>query len=127
MKEVIMTDKAPTAIGPYSQAVRTLSEETLFCSGQVPIDPEDGRVLDGPAEAQAEQVMMNLKAVIESAGFTMNDVVKTTIFLTDMAAFAEVNRVYESYFKGAFPARSTIQVSSLPRGVCVEIEAIACR
>ena len=127
MKEVITTIGAPQAIGPYSQAVKSGNGEILFCSGQIPIDPENGQVIDGSPEMQADQVMKNLKAVIETAGFGMDDVMKTTIFLTDMNSFAGVNKVYESYFKGNFPARSTVQVSALPRGVSVEIEAIVCR
>ncbi|HEX2967167.1 MAG TPA: RidA family protein [Syntrophorhabdaceae bacterium] len=127
MKEVIATKAAPAAIGPYSQAVRAPGKEILFCSGQIAINPETGQMVAGPAEAQAQQVMKNLQAVIEAAGFNMNDVVKTTIFLTDMESFASVNRIYESYFTGTFPARSTVEVSALPKGASVEIEAIACR
>ncbi len=127
MKEDIATEAAPTAIGPYAQAVRTSVKEMVFCSGQIAIDPRSGQMLTGPVEAQAQQVMKNLQAVIEAAGFSMNDVVKTTIFLTDMELFAGVNRIYESYFTGTYPARSTVQVSALPKGASVEIEAVACR
>lgn len=127
MKEIIATDKAPQAIGPYSQAVKVTADETLFCSGQIPIDPASGQIVAGLPEVQTEQVMKNLRSLIEAGGFTMEDIVKTTIYLTDMTFFTGVNKVYESYFHGAFPARSTVQVSALPRGVSVEIEAIACK
>lgn len=127
MKEIIETRNAPQAIGPYSQAVKITAREMLVCSGQIPIDPATGQIVEGLPEAQARQVMENLKAVIEAGGFTMDDVVKTTIYLTDMAGFAGVNRVYESFFHGTFPARSTIEVRALPRGAAVEVEAIACR
>ena len=127
MKEIIATNEAPGAIGPYSQAVKVRAGEMLFCSGQIPIVPETGETIEGPPELQAAQVMENLKAVIIAGGFPMADIVKTTIFLTDLSAFSGVNRVYESFFSGDFPARSTIQVSALPKGVSVEIEAIACK
>jgi 2-iminobutanoate/2-iminopropanoate deaminase len=127
MKEFIATGTAPQAIGPYSQAVKMRIGEALFCSGQIPIDPESGQVVEGPPDVQTDRVMRNLKAIIEAGGFTMEDVVKTTIFLTDMTSFAGVNKVYESYFHGTFPARSTVQASALPRGISVEIEAIACK
>ena len=127
MKEIIATGKAPQAIGPYSQAVKLMAGETLFCSGQIPIDPASGQIVAGPPEMQTEQAMKNLRSVIEAGGFTMDDIVKTTIYLTDITFFTSVNKVYESYFHGTFPARSTVQVSALPRGVSVEIEAIACK
>ena len=127
MKEIISAPGAPRAIGPYSQAVRVAAGGMLFCSGQIPIDPVTGQIVEGSAGLQARQVMENLKAVIEAAGFAMEDIVKTTIYLADMAGFAEVNKTYESFFHGNFPARSTVEVSALPRGALVEIEAIACR
>jgi len=127
MKEIIATPDAPRAIGPYSQAVRVAAAGMLFCSGQIPIDPATGQIVEGSAGLQARQVMENLKVVIEAAGFAMEDIVKTTIYLADMAGFAEVNKTYESFFHGNFPARSTVEVSALPRGALVEIEAIACR
>ena len=127
MKEIIATADAPRAIGPYSQAVRVAAGGILFCSGQIPVDPATGEIVEGPAGMQARQVMENLKAVIEAAGFAMEDILKTTIYLTDMAGFAEVNKAYESFFHENFPARSTVEVSALPRGALVEIEAIACR
>ena len=127
MKDIVETKNAPQAIGPYSQAVKISSASMLFCSGQIPIDPATGQVVEAIPEVQARQVMENLKAVIEAGGFAMHDVVKTTIYLKDMANFAVVNSVYESFFHGAFPARSTVEVSALPRGVLVEIDAIACK
>jgi 2-iminobutanoate/2-iminopropanoate deaminase len=128
MREIISTGNAPAAIGPYSQGVRVTATEMLFCSGQIPIDPATGQVVAGPPAEQAERVMKNLKAVVETAGFSMKDVVKTTIYLTDLSAFAEVNKVYESFFAGGtFPARATVQVAALPRGVSVEIDAVAAR
>jgi len=127
VKNIIETKNAPQAIGPYSQAVKISAGSMLFCSGQIPIDPATGQIVEGIPEVQARQVMENLKAVIEAAGFTLEDVVKTTIYLKDMASFGVVNSVYESFFDGAFPARSTVEVSALPRGVLVEIDAIACR
>jgi 2-iminobutanoate/2-iminopropanoate deaminase len=127
MKEVVSTAKAPGAIGPYSQAVKVTASEMLFCSGQLPFDPESGKVFTGSAAEQTRRVMENLKAIIEASGFTMNDVVKTTIYLVDLSTFNGVNAVYESYFSGNFPARATVQVAALPRGVAVEIAAIAGR
>jgi 2-iminobutanoate/2-iminopropanoate deaminase len=127
MKEVVSTAKAPGAIGPYSQAVKVTASEMLFCSGQLPFDPESGKVVTGSAAEQTRRVMENLKAIIEASGFTMNDVVKTTIYLVDLSTFNGVNAVYESYFSGNFPARATVQVAALPRGVAVEIDAIAGR
>ena len=127
MKEIISAAKAPAAIGPYSQAVRIKFKDMLFCSGQIPIDPETGEVVKGSPAEQARRAMENLKAVIEAAGFSMNDAVKTTIYLTDMTAFGEVNKVYESYFSKDFPARVTVGVAALPKGATVEIECVLCR
>ncbi len=127
MKEVVSTDKAPAAIGPYTQAVKIRASEMLFCSGQVPLNPESGQLVVGPVAEQAKRVMENLKAIIEASGFTLSDVVKTTIYLTDLGDFNAVNSVYESFFSGSFPARSTVQVAALPRGAAIEVDAIACR
>jgi 2-iminobutanoate/2-iminopropanoate deaminase len=121
--DVITTDKAPAAIGPYSQAVKV--GELLFCSGQIPLDPATGEVVSGGVSAQAGRVMENIAAVLSAAGRGFNDVVKTTIFLTDMADFAAVNEVYGRWFTGHKPARSTVAVKGLPRGVLLEIEVIA--
>lgn len=127
MKEIVATKNAPEAIGPYSQAVKIGASELLFCSGQIPLDPATGEITGVSAAEQTQRVMDNLKAVIEAAGYTMADVVKTTIYLTDLKTLQEVNKVYEAFFFGAFPARATIQVAALPRGALVEIDAIACR
>jgi 2-iminobutanoate/2-iminopropanoate deaminase len=121
--DVISTDKAPAAIGPYSQAVR--GGDLLFCSGQIPLDPATGQVVDGDVSAQAVRVMENIAAVLAVAGRGFDDVIKTTIFLADMADFVAVNEVYGRYFSGHKPARSTVAVNGLPRGVLLEIEVIA--
>ena len=121
--EIVHSAGAPEPIGPYSQAVR--SGKTLFCSGQIALDPATGNIVDGDVAAQAEQVMRNLGAVLKTAGYDYDDVVKTTIFLVDMNDFAAMNEVYGRYFGAAKPARSTVAVASLPRGVRVEIDAIA--
>lgn len=120
---IISTDKAPAAIGPYSQAVAC--GNMLFCSGQIPLDPATGEVVAGDISRQAEQVMSNIAAVLSAAGIGFDDVVKTTIYLVDMADFAAVNEVYGSRFQSHKPARSTVAVKSLPRGVQLEIEVIA--
>jgi 2-iminobutanoate/2-iminopropanoate deaminase len=121
--EVVSTDNAPAAIGPYSQAVRC--GNLLFCSGQIPLDPATGEVVSGGITEQAVQVMSNIKAVLAAAGAGFDAVVKTTIFLVDMADFAAVNAVYGEAFPGHKPARSTVAVKSLPRNVLLEIEVIA--
>lgn len=121
--EIISTDKAPAAIGPYSQAVK--AGNLLFCSGQIPLDPATGEVVAGDVVAQAEQVMRNIIATLEAAGAGLGDVVKTTIFLADMGDFSSVNQVYGSYFDSHKPARSTVAVKTLPRNVLLEIEVIA--
>ncbi len=121
-KKSVETQHAPKAIGPYSQAIT--SGGFLFCSGQIPLDPATGKLVEGGIEAQTGQVLKNMRAVIESAGATMDDVVKTTIFLKSLADFAVVNQVYQSAFAAPFPARSTIEVSKLPLDAGVEIEAV---
>lgn len=125
MRKVIQTPEAPAAIGPYSQAIQ--SGDFLFCSGQIPIDPASGEVLKGEAKTQAEQVMKNVGAVLKAGGLDFKDIVKTTIFLTDMNDFAAVNEVYGRHFPTAPPARSTVAVAALPKGVNVEIEVVARR
>lgn len=122
-KKIISTDKAPKAIGPYSQAVEV--GDFLFLSGQIPIDPSTGEMVEGDFQAQTQRVMENLKAVLESRGLRIESVVKTTIFLTDMGKFSQVNEIYGSYFTENPPARSTIQVGGLPKGAAIEVEAIA--
>ena len=121
--EIVATDKAPAAIGPYSQAVRC--GNLLFCSGQIPLDPATGEIVAGDVTVQAEQVMSNIAAVLDAAGIGFNDVVKTTIFLVDMADFAAVNAVYGKRFPTHKPARSTVAVQTLPRNVLLEVEVIA--
>lgn len=124
-RHVIVTDKAPRpfAGAPYSQAIATRG--LVFCSGQVPIDPETQSAVTGDVAAQTERVLENLKGVLEAAGSQMGDIAKTTVFLTDLADFAAMNEVYGRYFTSQPPARSTIQVAALPGGANVEIEAIA--
>lgn len=123
MKTIIYTDKAPEPIGPYSQAVQT--GNLLFISGQIPVDPKSNQVVAGTVADEAKQVMENLEALLLKAGFSFQDVVKTTIFLRDMNHFAEVNEVYGAYFPKEFPARETVAVLGLPKNVNVEISLIA--
>lgn len=123
MKKVILSSKAPAPIGPYSQAIE--ANGTLYVSGQIPIDPATGEVVSGGIEPQAKQVMQSLKAILEEAGYTFDQVVKTTILLDDLGNFAKVNKIYGSYFGEGAPARETYQVAKLPKGVAVEISCIA--
>jgi len=123
MKKIVSTNEAPGAIGPYSQAVR--SESFLFCSGQIPLDPKSGQIVSGDIAVQTRRVLDNIIAVLKAEGLTFDNVVKTTIFLADLGDFQTVNEVYGSYFKQSPPARSTVQVSGLPKGAKIEIEAIA--
>ena len=122
---VIQSEAAPKAIGPYSQAVSVPAGRMVFLSGQIPLDPATGEVVAGDISAQTERVMKNLGAVLAEAGFTFDQVVRCGIFLTDLADFSKVNEVYARYFPVNPPARATVQVSALPRGVKVEIDAIA--
>ena len=122
MKQVIHTDSAPAAIGPYSQAIQI--GDLLFVSGQVPIDPSTGAIVEGDIKAQAQQSLNNLKAILNAAGTNMGAVVKTTVFLADMNDFAAMNEVYAQFFQEPFPARSAVQVARLPKDAKVEIEAI---
>ena len=122
MKEAVVTTAAPAAIGPYSQA--TVSGQVVYTSGQIPLLP-DGSLLEGDVEAQARQVLENLKAVLTAAGSGLERVLKTTVFLKNMDDFAAMNAVYTEYFTEPYPARSTVQVGRLPRDVRVEIEAVA--
>src|SRR6266705_7055000 len=123
MKKIISTSDAPAAIGPYSQAVR--SGNLLFCSGQIPLDPKSGQIVTGDIAPQTRRVLDNIAALLKAEALTFDNVVKTTIFLTDLGDFQTVNEIYGSYFKQQPPARSTIQVSALPKGANVEIEVIA--
>ncbi len=120
-KEIIATENAPKAVGPYSQAVR--SGNTLYVSGQLPIDPATGKMPESPAE-QARQSLSNIRAIVEAAGADMSRVVRCGIFMTDLNAFQTVNEVYASFFEGDYPARSTVEVARLPLGAKVEIDAI---
>jgi len=124
-RSVVSTADAPGAIGPYSQAIA--AGELLFCSGQIPLDPSSGRIIEGDVETQTRRALDNLAAVLRAGGSSPEQVVKTTIFLADMDDFAKVNAVYGEYFSAEPPARSTVQVARLPRDVRVEIEAIALR
>ena len=123
MKKIISTNEAPAAIGPYSQAVR--SGSFLFCSGQIPLDPKSGEIVPGDITAQTRRVLDNIAAVLRAEGLSFDNVVKTTIFLTNLGDFQRINEIYGSYFKQDPPARSTVQVSALPKGANVEIEVIA--
>ena len=123
MKTVISTTEAPAAVGPYSQAIA--AGPFVFCSGQIPLVPETGTLIEGDISSQTERVLQNIAAVLRACGLEMKDVVKTTVFLTDLANFGEMNLVYAKFFPGDSPARSTIQVAALPKGANVEIEAIA--
>jgi 2-iminobutanoate/2-iminopropanoate deaminase len=122
-RRAIATERAPRAIGPYSQAIQ--SAELLFLSGQIPIDPATGELVAGGIEEQTERVLANLGAVLEAAQCGFGDVVKTTIYLTNLGDFAQVNAVYAGYFGDPPPARATVQVAALPKGARVEIDAIA--
>ncbi len=123
MRDVISTPAAPAAIGPYSQAVR--AGDFLFVSGQIPLDPSTGALAGGDVRAQTRRVLENVAAILGAAGASMPQVVKTTVYLADMADFPAMNEVYATFFSGAAPARATVQVSRLPRDVRVEIDAVA--
>lgn len=122
---VIQTEKAPKAIGPYSQAV--MFEKLIFTSGQLPLDPETGKIVGTCIEEQTEQSIKNLKAVLEAGGSDLNKVLKTTVLLKNMDDFAAMNKVYSRHFSGEFPGRSAVQVAKLPMDALVEIEAVACK
>ena len=122
-KHVISTLEAPAAIGPYSQAIRT--GDTLWMSGQIPLDPVSMQIVEGGIEAQAQRVLHNMQAVLKAAGGTLDDVVKLSILLVDLGDFAKVNEIMAKAFRQPYPARSTYQVAALPRGARIEIEAIA--
>lgn len=119
----ILTTNAPAPIGPYSQGI--ISSDLLFTAGQIPLEPRTGQVIQGDIKAQTRQVLMNLKAILEQGGSSLGQVVKTTVFLSDMNEFAGMNEVYGEFFSANAPARSTVEVARLPRDVKVEIEAIA--
>lgn len=121
--QVISANNAPKAIGPYSQGIKT--QNMVFTSGQIPIDPATGEVVGGGVESQARQALENLKAVLIEAGVGMENVIKTTVFIKDMNEFALVNKIYGEYFKEPYPARSCVEVARLPKDVSIEIEAVA--
>ncbi len=122
-KKIIRTDNAPAPIGPYNQAIQY--GDMLFISGQIPIDPATGNMVQDDIKAETHMVMKNLQAILKEAGMDFNNVIKTSIFLMDMGQFAAVNEVYGTYFQGYAPARETVQVAGLPKGVNVEISMIA--
>lgn len=121
-KEIIQTTKAPTAIGTYSQAVR--AGQTVFISGQIPLDPSSGEMIDSDFEAQAHQVFKNLSAVAQAAGGSLADAVKLGVFLTNLNDFAKLNQIMDQYITAPYPARAAVQVSALPRAALIEIDAI---
>jgi len=123
MKKIISTTKAPAAIGPYSQAI--VANGMLFASGQLGIDPATGRFVEGGVTEQALQAFHNVKAILEEAGYNMNDIVKTTVYLADMNDFSTMNEVYAKQFSGLFPARSAVAVKTLPKNGLVEVEVVA--
>jgi 2-iminobutanoate/2-iminopropanoate deaminase len=122
-KEAIRTERAPKAIGPYEQAIRV--NGFIFTAGQIPLDPKTGKMIEGGIAAQTRQVLENLRAVLEAAGASFDSVVKTTVFLKNMADFGAMNEVYSEYFTASKPARSTVAVAELPRGALVEIDLCA--
>jgi 2-iminobutanoate/2-iminopropanoate deaminase len=122
-RKIISTQHAPAAVGPYSQAVQI--GDLVYSAGQIPLVPETGKIVEGGIEAQTRQVMQNLSAVLEAAGSSLSNVIKTTIYVTDLADFAAINQVYGSFFEVDPPARSTVQVAALPLGAKVEIEVVA--
>ena len=122
-KQTIKPAKSAPAVGPYNHAVRT--GDLLFCAGQIPLDPASGNLVTGDIKAQTQQVLQNVKAILDDQGLGFSNVVKSTVFLTNLADFAGMNEVYAKYFTSDFPARSTVQVAALPRGANVEIEVVA--
>ena len=123
MKKVIKTTKAPAAIGPYNQAIQV--GNLVYTSGQIPIDPATGNFVEGGIKEQTRQSLLNMKAILEEAGLTMNDVIKTTVFMADMNDFSDMNAVYSEFFPEPYPARSAVAVKTLPKGALVEIEVVA--
>jgi len=122
-KRIIQTDQAPAAIGPYSQAVRV--GDFLYTSGQIALDPQSGEFLSGEIEQETERTIENISAILKAGGLSLDNVIKTTVYLTDLSHFARMNHIYEKYFSGNKPARACVQVAALPKGAKVEIEAIA--
>lgn len=124
-KKVIKTDKAPAAIGPYEQGIQ--AGDFLFTSGQIALEPGTGQFLQGEIEMETERVLKNIEAILHAAGMTLSNVVKTTIYMTDLGCFTRMNQVYEKFFSENKPARATVQVAALPKGAKIEIDAIAHR
>ena len=122
-KQIIKPKNSPPALGPYNHAVRT--GDLLFCAGQIPIDPKDGNVVTGDIKLATDRVLQNIKAILDDQGLTFVNVVKSTVFMVNLADFGAMNEVYGKYFTDNFPARSTVQVAALPKGATVEIEVIA--
>ena len=123
MRKIVSTDKAPAAVGPYSQAI--VAGNLVFTAGQIPLDPENGKMVEGHVTQQAKQALKNLQAVLEAAGSGMDNVVKVTVFLKDMEDFAALNSVYEEFFGSSLPSRSAVEVARLPKDALVEVEAVA--
>ena len=123
--KALHTDKAPAAIGPYSQAIEV--NGMVFASGQIPLDPATGNIVEGGIKEQTHQALTNAKAIMEAAGLSLANVIKTTVFMADMADFAAMNEVYSTFFTEPYPARSAVAVKALPKGVLVEVECIAAR
>lgn len=123
MKKIISTDKAPKPVGPYSQGVK--AGPFLFIAGQIPIDPESGELVDGGFEDKVRRIIENIKAIVEAAGGQLDDIVKVTVYLCNINRYGDFNRIYSEYFGGSKPARAVVGVSSLPKGVDLEVEAIA--
>ena len=123
MREIVTTGNAPAAIGPYSQAVK--EGGVVYCSGQIPLDPATGKIVEGDIEAQTDRVLRNLEAVLAAAGASLSMVLKTTVYMVDLADFPKMNAVYGKYFPATSPARATVQVAGLPMGAKVEIDAVA--
>lgn len=122
-KSIIKPKNSPTAVGPYNHAVRL--GDLLFCAGQIPLDPATGNLVPGNIQAQTERVLLNIKAILDDQGITFANVIKSTVFMTNLGDFAAMNEVYAKYFTADFPARSTVQVAALPKGAAVEIEVVA--
>jgi len=122
-KQIIKPKNSPAAVGPYNHAVRV--GDLLFCAGQIPIDPKDGNLISGDIKAQTERVLQNVKAILDDQKLTFANIVKSTVFLTNLGDFAGMNEIYSKYFTENFPARSTIQVAALPKSANVEIEVVA--
>ncbi len=122
VREAIFTDKAPKPVGPYSQAI--LVNGWIFIAGQIPLDPDSGRMVEGDFESQVRRVLDNIKSIVESAGGSMDDLVRVTVYLRDLSRFDEFNRIYKEYFKEAYPARVVVGVSGLPKGAEIEVDAI---